>query len=212
MMQTKKLTLSILAAFGIGLASPGVAGSGHVHSHSGIGSADSAASESQSEMFGTSEAFPESESTVAVFDSPTFDSASDVSSESDSSLYIFAAEPNLLFSDGVWYSFAGGDWYALEDNVWMAESSPSADAALTTSDAYAFDGSEYESIAMDDASSWYYVTDVPYDGTVYTTDGIAWYSSQDDQLVALSPIEVSADSVMTTAMLDGAIVYTYYLL
>ena len=57
---------------------------------------------------------------------------------------------------------------------------------------------------------WYYVAEVPADDvTLYTMDGIAWYGTDSDELVALAPLDEPA-AVTRTAMADDAFIYTYY--
>lgn len=234
MIQTKKLTLSVLAALGIGLAGPGIAGSGYGYDHSGAtsgGPASSAAMSNDSHGFsafegaspiqGESPAFEATDGVASSGDgaeAPMFGDAA-YESSSDQSSYVVVAEPNLLFSDGTWYTHVDGEWYALESGAWYIAAADdaayqSSDASLETSDAYALDGSQPQSVAAADSDSgWYYVTEVPYDGTLYTVDGIAWYSDT-GELIALVPIESTDDStvVTRTAMVDGSILYTYHFL
>jgi hypothetical protein len=221
MMQMKKITLSVVAALGLGLAGTGIAGTGYGNSHSGTGmrlsnsgfSSDSGAFYAQPQSPGSSS------QDSAAFELGSADSISaSEPTESDSSLLIVVAEPNLLFNDGVWYSYADGDWYALDDGNWYSMASAdeyafeSSDPSLESSDAYALDGSQLDNSYADASdSSWYYVTEVPYDVVLYTTDGIAWYSTESDELVALVPTE-DATPTTRTAMADDAFIYTYYLM
>jgi hypothetical protein len=240
MMQTKKLTVSILAALGMGVAGPGIAGSGYGHPHSAVTSNSSAASitalDSSSHSFGTFAAFASSQGNMVEVDTTDSMSADESASDSNSNFYVVVAEPNLLFSDGVWYSYADGDWYALEDGAWysMANADGSvfdgSDASLESSDAYAFseypfalssdtyafDESQLEgSIADASDSTLYHVSEAPYyEVTLYSTDGVEWYALDDGAIVAWTPIEVIDDATIftPTALLDDSSSYTYYLM
>jgi hypothetical protein len=251
MIRTKNLTLSVLAALGIGLAGPGVAGSGYGHSASsampsnaepvsdasrfstGSFQGDGSLTSSQSD----STAMSETGSEIAFSDSGTL--LTNEASAADQSLYVLASEPTLLFSDGVWYSFTDGDWYALDDSgAWysIADASDYAysdysyyhgsdayaafqgsdayaysDSSLDTSDAYAFDGSQADVVADASDAEWYYVSEAPQDELVlYSTDGVAWYS-MDDELIALAPVEATEDASIPGPIASSTTTYYYFM-
>jgi hypothetical protein len=256
MKHTKNLTLSVLAALGIGLAGPGIAGSGYGHSASSAMSSSAETSsdassfsarsfDGSSHSFDSSDASMMSESSSAAYsDSGSLILSGDATA-SDQSLYVLVDEPSLVFSDGIWYSYVDGDWYALDDSgAWYSIAdagdysdysyydgsdayasydgsaafpvpySDGTDTSLQTSDAYAFDGSEYDVMADASDSDWYYVAEAPHDEVVlYSTDGIAWYS-MDDELVAVAPIEATEDPTISGPVAfddSGTVTYYYFL-
>lgn len=212
-MKHTNLTLTIAAALGMGLAGSGMAGSGHGHSaeasspsssyHSSSGGASGIESGTGLDSSGSGSSSSDASASFGGMDS------SEQASVSGSELTLPVDEPTLLFSDGQWYSYTDGEWYAFDNGEWYRLSS-SADWSSSdwlTSDAYGYD----DALALDGSSSYavssYHAIEAPYyEVTLYSTDGIDWYSMDGEQVMIWSPVAVVRDSewIANEALEDAA--------
>ena len=210
-MKHRNLTLSIVTALGLGLAGSGIAGSGYGHSASGSGSESAASSSSysiesqqESSSYATSEPLASASEQSSSYES--LDSSRSAAA-SESEVPVEVSDPSLVFSDGQWYSYSDGAWYALDEGEWaiLAESEPGELEAMaasgTATDPY---GYEY---------NWY-MTEAPYyEITLYSTDGLDWYSADGSHVVSWTPVDLAeAESWWSpTASLSDASSGSYYL-
>ena len=109
-------------------------------------------------------------------------------------LTLTVSEPALIFSDGQWYSYSGGEWYAFDDGAWYSLS----DAAQWlpsdgyTSGAYDYGQSYADQSPLADSEYDVYAFEwsvAPYyEITLYSTDGVNWYSAQGDTAFVWTPV------------------------